>query len=166
MTAIQADAVEHDTAPGHSSNAIWDAFEASRDDQPQLFCHSDGAPTAHRWDEWRSHAERTAVGLRQLGINRQSRVATVLTNTFDVCASVIGTWLAGGTLLSLPTMRRGMEPSEYVDQLRRLSISSGAEVLVVEDRFIDLIQDQDFGVPTRSFGSLARDGKLDATPPA
>lgn len=146
-------------------NLVWQAYERPRAGGPHLHTWEDGWREV-TWDEWRRGAERVAVGLRRLGIEPGDRVAAVLTNTFDVCASVIGTWIAGGTVVSLPTMRRGMSPPDYVDQLRRLCRGSEAQLLLLEERFVQMLGPQDLGAPVRSFGEVAADGTLDPTPPA
>src|SRR5207247_1955005 len=116
-------------------NPIWEAFETERDGV-QLYCWDGSDYRSHDWDDWRAAAERAAVGLRRLCVRPGSRVASVLTNQFEVCAAVIGTWLAGGTLLSMPTLRRGQEVADYLAQLRRLCQDSEPEVMLLEKRFI------------------------------
>jgi fatty-acyl-CoA synthase len=145
-------------------NYVWEAYEEPRDDGPQLWFHEGARFAPVTWDEWRRAAERAALGLRRLGIGRGDRVAAVLTNTFEVCAAVPGTWLAGATLLSLPTMRRGITPAEFVAQLRRLARDGEARLMLLEERYIELLGDGDLGVPVRSFEELAADGSLESTP--
>ncbi|MDP8942514.1 MAG: AMP-binding protein [Actinomycetota bacterium] len=149
------------------TNVIWEAFERARGDRrPHLLCWEDGAYRPVTWDEWRRAAERVAVGLRELGVGPGTRVAAVLTNTFDACAAIIGTWLAGGVLLSFPMMRRGMTPPEYIGQLRRLCAQAGTHSLLLEQRFVELLGNEDLGAPVRGLESLGADGRLEPTPPA
>jgi fatty-acyl-CoA synthase len=150
--------------PAATTNPIWAAYETARDDRPQLYCWDDGSYRSYQWDAWRNAAERSAVGLQRLCVRPGSRVAAVLTNRFEVCAAVIGTWLTGATLLSLPTLRRGQAPDDYVDQLRRLCRRTEPEVLLLEERFVDLLGGEEFGVHVASFESLACDGAFDPTP--
>jgi fatty-acyl-CoA synthase len=146
-------------------NLIWEAYEQARDDRPRARTWEGDRYVSCTWDEWRRHAERTAVGLRRRGVTSGTRVAAVLTNTFDVGCTVFGTWLAGGTLISLPTPRRGQEPLDYLAQLQRIFSSSGSHLLLIEQRFLDLLGGASIGMPVESFEALATDGTLDATPP-
>jgi fatty-acyl-CoA synthase len=147
-------------------NLIWDAWETPRDDRPRALCWDGDGYTPYTWDEWRRQSERTAVGLRARGVTPGTRVAAVLTNTFEVGAAVTGTWLAGATLISLPTPRRGQAPLDYLAQLQRIFAASQAHVLLLEQRFLDLLGGADLGMPVESFEALAADGRLDACPPA
>jgi acyl-CoA synthetase (AMP-forming)/AMP-acid ligase II len=151
--------------------SIWEAYETTRDGVPQLYSWQGSGYVSYTWDDWRRGAQRAAVGLRALGVEPGSRVAAVLTNSFDVCAAVLGTWLAGATLLSLPALRRGQEVPDYLAQLRRLCRQGEAQLLLLEERFLELL-DSDlgeagtFGVPTVGFAALGRDGPAVAEPPA
>lgn len=147
-------------------NLIWAAYEAARDNRPRVRCWESGGYRARTWDDWRRAAERVAAGLHRRGVGPGTRVGAVLTNTFDVCATVIGTWLAGGVLLSLPTMRRGQAPADYLAQLRRICGSSSAELLLLEQRFLGMLEPGALGVPVESFEGLAADGPFEPTPPA
>jgi len=147
-------------------NLVWEAYETARDDRPRVRCWEGDRFETHTWDDWRRAAERTAIGLRRRGVGPGTRVAAVLTNTFDVCATVFGVWLAGGTLLSLPTPRRGQEPLDYVAQLRRICADAGAHLALLERRFVELLPGADtLGVRVEAFDALPADGRLDATPP-
>jgi fatty-acyl-CoA synthase len=158
--------VHRSSVPSRSGNLIWEALGARRDDpRPHLLCWEGGDYRALTWDAWRHAAERAAVGLRRIGVKPGTRVAAVLTNTSGAAAAIIGTWLAGGVLLSFPAMRRGMAPPEYVDQLRRLSHDSGSHCLLLEERFIAALGGEHLGVQVEAFETLGADGPLDATPP-
>src|SRR4051794_18468186 len=101
-------------------NLIWEAYETARDDRPLVHIWEDDGYVPCTWDYWRTQAERIAVGLRRRGVTPGVRVAAVLTNTADVGCAVIGAWLAGAVLVSLPTPRRGQEPFDYLAQLQRI----------------------------------------------
>jgi acyl-CoA synthetase (AMP-forming)/AMP-acid ligase II len=150
---------------GATVSAVWQAYETARDGAPQLYTWREGGYQPHTWDEWRSTAERSAVGLRKLGAGPGVRVAAVLTNTFEVSAAVLGSWLAGAVLLSLPTLRRGQSALDYVTQLRCICRHADAQLLLLEERFLELLADGDLGVPTVGFGALAADGTLTPEPP-
>ncbi len=147
-------------------NLIWEAYETARDDGPFVHIWEGDAYVPRTWDYWRTQAGRVAVGLRRRGITPGTRVAAVLTNTADVGCAVIGTWLAGATLVSLPTPRRGQEPFDYLAQLQRIWADSQAQVLLIEQRFLALLGDRDLGIPVAAFDALAVDGPFEPTPPA
>jgi|SRR5947209_7032480 len=147
-------------------NAIWDAYLRSRDAGPQLWFRDGRQYRAYTWDDWRGGAERAAARLRELGVEPGARVAAVLTNCFEACTALVGAWLAGATMVSLPTMRRGMEADAYVQQLKRLCGAVDAAVMLIEDRFVDLLADGAVGVPVHSFASLDSDGAIEPDPPA
>jgi acyl-CoA synthetase (AMP-forming)/AMP-acid ligase II len=152
------------TILGYDANPVWQAHESARRSGVHLHCWDGGSYQEHTWDDWRTGAERAAVGLRQLGVESGVRVAAVLTNTFDVCTALVGTWLAGGTLLSLPGMRRGQPIDDYVAQLRRLCNQFDAHVLLLEGRFLEFLDDQDLGAPAVAFDALPADGRFESTP--
>lgn len=148
-----------------SANPVWQAYESARPSGVHLHCWTGGSYQPHTWDDWRGGAERAAVGLRRLGVEPGARIAAVLTSSFEVCTALMGTWLAGGTLLSLPGMRRGQSAEDYFAQLRRLCIQAGAHLLLLEERFLEYLPDQGLGTPVVGFQALGADGRLEATPP-
>jgi fatty-acyl-CoA synthase len=77
---------------------------------------------------------------------------------------VPGTWLAGATLLSLPTLRRGQEVPDYIAQLRRLCRAADAQLLLLEERFLELLGEEDLGAPTVGFAALPCDGVHEPAP--
>jgi fatty-acyl-CoA synthase len=91
--------------------------------------------TATSWGELSSEGLRKAAGLRELGVAEGSNVACVLTNSRDVCSSILGVWAAGGTILSLPTPARGMAIEDYQAQVGRICAQAGVELLLSEERF-------------------------------
>jgi len=147
-------------------NLIWEAYETARDDKPLVHIWDDDGYKPHTWDYWREQSLRVAAGLRRRGVEPGTRVAAVLTNTADVGCAVIGAWLAGAVLVSLPTPRRGQEPFDYLAQLQRIWADSQAHVLLIEQRFLTLLGDRDLGIPVAAFDSLAADGPFEPTPPA
>jgi acyl-CoA synthetase (AMP-forming)/AMP-acid ligase II len=145
-------------------NVIWEAYETARDDAPQLHAWNGSGFDAYTWDDWRRGAERAAVGLQALGIAPGERVGAVLTNTFEVCAAVLGTWLAGAPLLSFPALRRGQDAADYLAQLQRLCRQTDVRLLLLEERFLELLGAEELGVKTVGFAALPRAGALRAQP--
>lgn len=145
-------------------NFIWRALERPGGKRPHLLCWERDGYRPVTWDEWRWGAERSAAGLQALGVRPGMRVAGVLTNAFDVCAAILGAWLAGATVLSLPTLRRGMTAEEYVWQLQHLCRTTDTHLLLLEDRFTAMLDAEMFGTNMVSFASLASDAAPDLAP--
>src|SRR6202012_1734260 len=76
-----------------------------------------------------------AGALRALGVGPGSPVGCVLTNASVVCSTVLAIWLAGGRVVSLPTLSRGMPVTEYFEQLRRLCDLVGIDLLLMQREF-------------------------------
>jgi acyl-CoA synthetase (AMP-forming)/AMP-acid ligase II len=80
---------------------------------------------------------------------------------------VPGVWLAGGTVLSLPTIARGMSFETYLGQLRRIWAATEPVVLLMEEQFAAALPDDAIpGARILSYESLARPGRFEATPTA
>jgi acyl-CoA synthetase (AMP-forming)/AMP-acid ligase II len=119
------------------------------------------------WDRTAATAERVAAGLRALGVEKGTRVAAVLTNSFGACTGLLGTWVAGGVPVSLPTPARGMPLDAYAEQLGGLAQQAGARVLLVEPEFVAALASAvPDGVAVRSYESLPAPGAVEHTPPA
>lgn len=118
------------------------------------------------WDHWRAEASSMAAGLRALGVEPGSRVACVLTNCPACCAAVPAVWLAGGTVLSLPTIARGMSFEAYLAQLRRICTASEPVVLLMEEQFATALPEGSIpGLDVVSYESLPSSARFEATPP-
>jgi acyl-CoA synthetase (AMP-forming)/AMP-acid ligase II len=145
---------------------LWSAFESRRRDTLLSFCDG-GEPLEVSWDEWRKAAESAGAALRLQGVQRGSRVACVLTNTFESCAAALGIWLAGGSIVSLPTPSRGMEFAEYTGQLRRICTEVSSELVLVDAPFVEYLTGA-YGLDVRvaSFDSLAAGPHFEPQPPA
>jgi fatty-acyl-CoA synthase len=85
-------------------------------------------------------SSRKAAGkFRSLGLERGATVAAVITNSHEAIAGVVGAWLAGARVASLPIIARGMSIEGYVAQLSKLVSTLGCPILVAEDRFLSLL---------------------------
>ncbi len=122
---------------------------------------------AASWDRTAGTAERVAAGLRALGVEKGTRVAAVLTNSFGACTGLLGTWMAGGVPVSLPTPARGMPLDAYAGQLGDLAQQAGARLLLVDPEFVAALESAvPDGVDVRSYESLPAGGAVEHTPPA
>lgn len=99
-------------------------------------------------------ALRVATALRRRGIERGDTVAMVLTNSDGAMAGLMGAWLTGACVASLPIVARGMGIPTYVAQLRRLVIEVDAGVFLAEGRFLDLLPSEGLGVEAVAYESL------------
>jgi fatty-acyl-CoA synthase len=139
---------------------LWDSvFSPATPDAALVFADHTGF---HRttWAALLEQATRSAAGLRNLGVGPGVPVACVLTNSFDVCAGLLAIWLAGGTVISLPTPARGVPIESYLKQLQQLCARADARLLLLDDAFAA-------GVPNLSalkvvgFGQLPASGRFD-----
>lgn len=107
-----------------------------------------------------------AVGLRRAGVRPGTPVAAILTNTTAVVQGVLGVWLAGGTIASLPIAARGMGKLEYGQQLTLLCDHIQAELLLVDERVERAFPVDVIGTTKiRSWQSMSASGRLDPCPP-
>jgi acyl-CoA synthetase (AMP-forming)/AMP-acid ligase II len=126
-----------------------------RDADWRLSVWQRGAFVELGWDDWRSGAEGCAASLRQRGVGPGTRVACVLTNAPSVCTGAIGIWLAGGTIVSLPTVGRGEGIERYVATLRKICADVEPELLLAEERYAEQLSAPGvLDVPVASFESL------------
>jgi len=148
------------------TDALWAPLQEDRGLSPQLYVWSEHGYRPLSWDDWRTGAEASARGLRRAGVRRGARVAAVLTNTFEVVTTVIGAWLTGATLVSLPTQPRGASREQYLDLLGRAGRTADAERLLSEGQYAGALDAETLGTPVASFESLIDPGPFDAELPA
>ena len=119
------------------------------------------------YDDVVRNAERIASGLRQAGVEPGTPVASIITNTGPAVSGLLGVWLAGGAVASLPVPARGMTFDEYVEQISTIRERLGSPVLVTEQRFVDALDASpaDVGVPIKSWEELSSDRPIDPSPP-
>lgn len=88
------------------------------------------------WDDVIASAATAAAGLRDRGVSPGTAMACVLTNSRPVLEGMLGTWMAGGAVASLPVPARAMSLAEYAAQLVALTAHVGSPVLLCERRLI------------------------------
>lgn len=143
---------------------LWNRLMEPKVPDAAFMVWEDEGFTDYTWADVVRAGERSAAGLRRLGVEPGTRVACVLTNTFDVCAGVLGIWLAGGVVLSMPTPARGMAPDEYLEQVFSLTRAGGAELLMLDAAFAGFVQPPP-GLRVGSFGDLTDSGRLEPSFP-
>lgn len=116
---------------------LWDPLGDSRKSGALLELWENDRWTTWSWDEWRSRAFRFAGGLRELGVRPGDRVACQLSNSPACCAAVLGTWLAGGCLVSIPGIARGVSWERYFTQVHRIVTQAEPNVLLAHRSFTE-----------------------------
>jgi fatty-acyl-CoA synthase len=145
---------------------LWDALSCKERDAGKLHCWDGTGFHTASWPEVVGDACRIAGGLRARGVRPGSRVASVLTNSPHSVRGILGVWLAGGTLASLPVPARGMDVEEYRGQLRTLCDHIEPCAFVVDEQLRELVPDPLPGdAKLLSWESLDAPGTLDPSPP-
>jgi fatty-acyl-CoA synthase len=146
---------------------LWNQLIEPRNPDGRLIVWHDGAGfVSHSWAELVVTGRRAAVGLRRLGVEPGTAVASVLTNSFDACAGMLGVWMAGGVLISLPTPARGLAVEEYVTQLTDLCTKADARLLLLDDDLVSAGIELPAGPRVVGFAGLPTDGRLEVALPA
>lgn len=146
---------------------LWDALTgASTGSRSTLHCWDGERFAAAPWADVVRDAVGMTAGLRAAGVRPGRPVATVLTNTPEVVRGVLGTWLAGGTIASLPIPARGMDMDDYGRQLVALTRHVGAETFLIDERALSVVPEELHRVATvRTWQSLAGRGAVPLAPP-
>ncbi|OLF09965.1 AMP-binding protein [Actinophytocola xanthii] len=151
-----------------SSDTLWDALTgAGRTPfRSSLHCWVGDRWEGTTWTDVVADAERMTAGLRRCGVRPGTRVATVLTNGPHTVRGLLGVWLAGGTVASLPVPARGMDGAEYTRQLSSICAQLQPELFLLEERMAGLLdEDLRSALRVRTWESMAGTGVVDATPP-
>lgn len=144
---------------------LWEALVES-DSGSMLHAWNGHEFEHHSWADVVALAHEMAVGLRRAGVGPGTRVAAILTNDRFVVAGVLGVWMAGGAVVSLPIPARGMDGQEYGRQLTLLCDHAQAPLLLV-DEILEAAVSEPLGgtVEVRTWRSLPVSGRLDPCPP-
>lgn len=144
---------------------LWRPFGTERGTRPLISVWDGDAYLSWSWADWQHEASRAAGALHRLGVRAGDPVACVLGNSPAACAAVLGVWLAGGHVLSLPLPARGMSGEAYAAQLRTI-VARTAPVLVLADG--DLaggVASLELGPPVAAFQALEGDPLKTVCPP-
>ncbi|HKP89964.1 MAG TPA: AMP-binding protein [Thermoleophilaceae bacterium] len=147
------------------SRSLWEPLDRSPRDGRLLTTWEGDAFRSWTWDDWRRRADAIAAGLCSRGVRPGEPVACVITNGFEACATVLGVWLAGGQLVSLPLIARGMKPDAYARQLRRLVTACGATTLLADAAVAPLLESLDLPLAPGAFQDLRGRGAVEPDPP-
>jgi fatty-acyl-CoA synthase len=153
--------------PSPGPSGLWDTLVGSAGPfHSSLHCWVGDRFEAAGWSEVVRSAESMTAGLRRRGVRPGTRVATVLTNAPHVVHGILGVWLAGGAVASLPVPARGMDTAEYGSQLSGMCEQLQPELFLIEERLLGLLPEQfrdRFGVC--SWESVTDSGRVSASPP-
>ena len=93
--------------------SLWAPLSAARPGEPLLRTWAGERFVPLTWDDWMRAAEATAWSLRQRGVEAGERVGVMFDNSREAAALVLGAWLAGGTVVSLPGPSRAQTAEAY-----------------------------------------------------
>ena len=145
---------------------LWQALVGDGRGSGVLHCWAGDRFERYPWSEVVAEARSMAGGLRRAGVEPGTPVATVLTNSPPSVAGLLGVWLAGGVVASLPVPARGMELEEYGAQLSAICADVEASLFVAEDRLLGVLPEPiAHGVDARSWESLAGGPAIEPSPP-
>lgn len=145
---------------------LWDALLASAASDANLHCWEGKRYSAAPWRDVVADADQMTAGLRRIGVRPGTAVAAVLANTPLAVRGVLGVWLAGGTLASLPVAARGMSAEEYSQQLSAICRQLGPVALLLDGKALSALPSE-LGelVQVHTWESVAGRGAVAATPP-
>jgi fatty-acyl-CoA synthase len=146
---------------------LWDSLLGSANTDASLHCWVRDHYEEARWSTVVHDAEQMTAGLRRIGVREGTAVAAVLTNTPLAVRGILGVWLAGGTLASLPIPARGMSDAEYAAQLRTICRQLEPAAFLVDEEMLPAIpEDLTEITSVQSWESVAGRGSVEACPPA
>lgn len=148
--------------------SLWDQLtrSAGAHRSSSMYCWTGDRYEPSPWAAVARDAEAMTAGLRRAGIRPGARVATVLTNNPYAIRGLLGVWLAGGTMASLPVPARGMSAEEYARQLAAIAQQIDPVVFLVEEQMLGVVpEDLRARFRFRSWESFADSGRVEAAPP-
>jgi fatty-acyl-CoA synthase len=149
-----------------SGPCLWDRLTHGRADASLHCWMGDGYRTSP-WREVMRGGEAMTAGLRNAGVRTGTRVAAVLTNGPQVVRGLLGAWLAGAAVASLPVPARGMSRDEYLQQLAAILAQVNPVLMLVDQRMLGIFPDHlQAKFDIRCWESFADTGRIDPAPPA
>jgi acyl-CoA synthetase (AMP-forming)/AMP-acid ligase II len=131
----------------NSSETLWDRL-VNRCERTSLHSRSANSYEGATWDRVVLDAEQMTAGLRDAGVEPGGRVAAILGNTAHTARGVLGVWLAGGVLASLPPPH-----SDYQGTATEAAAVSMAKAAVAIDECVFLERD---ALPKTPSGKIQR----------
>jgi fatty-acyl-CoA synthase len=146
--------------------SLFDVLDDPRPGREHLSVWNGSGFTTLTWDDWRTRGAEVAGALRRLGVQPGDRVGCLLTNRPEVCAAVLGVWMAGGTVVSIPIIARGMSPEAYMQQIRTVRAEVGADLVLMEAQYGALLDPDALGGRSVAYEDLSGAPLRELTPPA
>jgi len=144
--------------------SLFDALLAPKTSTLRTF--ENGDSVVQPWNDVIARGYRMATGLRRRGLG-QRPVACVLTNSSDVISGMLGIWLNGGAIASLPVPARAMDIREYADQQVAICNRLGTGTLMLERQLIGALAEAIGGrVQLLPWDELEVDRACEPEPPA
>jgi acyl-CoA synthetase (AMP-forming)/AMP-acid ligase II len=100
----------------------------------------DGTPISTPWAEILARGRRMGSDIRSRGLG-DGPVACVLTNGTEVLSGMLGIWLAGGAVASLPVPARAMGIEGYAEQLAGICDHLGTGSLLLERPLVTALEE-------------------------
>ena len=129
---------------------LWEAL-TSRTGRGSLRVWDGTAFVQTPWRDVAAEAAGIAATLRRLGVRPGRNVAALLTNTPATVPGLLGVWLAGGTIASLPIPTPGMDIEEYSRRIGALVAKLDAPLTLTDEWLQPLLP---ASPPSRSWESL------------
>jgi fatty-acyl-CoA synthase len=143
---------------------LFDALTAPK--RRSLHTWASGELVATPWDEVVAAGHRVAAGLRRRGVEPGRPVPCILTNNAEVVSGMLGVWLAGSPVASLPVPARAMGIEEYANHLAAICARIESPLLLVEARLAAALLEPLAGrVELVEWGALPTDGRHEPSPP-
>jgi fatty-acyl-CoA synthase len=143
---------------------MWETLLTA--DSGTLRCWDGTAFQSASWAQVSRDALNMTAAMRRAGVAPGRGVASILTNSPLSVRGILGIWLAGGTLASLPIPARGMDSDEYGEQLATLVGHLGAETLFLDAQLAALLPERvRDAVAVHTWESTVDQGRVEPAPP-
>jgi fatty-acyl-CoA synthase len=166
MSSVVPPAMNHAGSVSDAEAALWAPLDEDRGTGPFLETWNGSEFVSATWDEWRTAVLRVNGALTVRGIRPGTRVGVLLSNDFATAAALVGAWMAGATVLSLPLMARGTEPDAYAALLRKLCRDADVDLVLAESSYAPMLKAIDLPAHVTPSNALldgpARDPELPA----
>jgi fatty-acyl-CoA synthase len=147
-----------------SSSVLGDFCAAARSKSQVIFIEDAGIRRTN-WAECVTDAERFALGLRRLGCRPGTQIGYVLTNSQAAATALMGAWLAGVTVLSLPLPTRAFTGDAYARYLTKIVASTDAEMLFCDQNIHSALENAGFvSLPVWDFADIRSGGVFEPSP--
>lgn len=117
---------------------LWDAL-TSREGRGSLRTRTESGFVQTPWRDLAAEAARTAGVLRRAGVRPGRTVAAILTNAPDVVPGLLGVWMAGGVVASLPVPSPSADPQAYAHGVMAIADRIDAPLILTDSEIAALL---------------------------